>query len=92
MVTDRDLSSILTSFPYHKQEQLNSLMETLNKTEPHYIRCIKPNSVKRPASEVFEGMNVLRQLRYAGVFEAVEIRQTGYPFRMTHEQVWLAND
>ncbi len=27
----------------------------------------------------------LQQLRYAGVFEAVRIRQTGYPFRYSHE-------
>jgi len=27
----------------------------------------------------------LQQLRYAGVFEAVRIRQTGYPFRYTHQ-------
>ena len=27
----------------------------------------------------------LQQLRYAGVFEAVRIRQTGYPFRYSHK-------
>eukprot|EP01100_Stratorugosa_tubuloviscum_P007534 TRINITY_DN3124_c0_g1_i1.p1 TRINITY_DN3124_c0_g1~~TRINITY_DN3124_c0_g1_i1.p1 ORF type:complete len:1462 (-),score=863.00 TRINITY_DN3124_c0_g1_i1:229-4614(-) len=70
------------------REQLNDLMATLNPTEPHYIRCIKPNQNKRPASEDFHGGMVLRQLRYAGVFEAVQIRQTGYPFRLTHLDFW----
>lgn len=43
------------------QMQLHELMETLSSTEPHYIRCIKPNSVLKPA--VFENTNVLQQLR-----------------------------
>jgi myosin heavy subunit len=27
-------------------KQLNELMVTLNSTEPHYIRCVKPNKTK----------------------------------------------
>ena len=65
------------------RNQLNDLMKTLNSTEPHYIRCVKPNPDK--AAGDFRGTMVLEQLRYAGVFEAVQIRQSGYPFRYTHE-------
>jgi hypothetical protein len=65
------------------RRQLDNLMTALNATEPHYIRCIKPNSEKAP--DLFSGAMSLQQLRYAGVFEAVRIRQTGYPFRYTHE-------
>lgn len=36
-------------------------METLNQTEPHYIRCVKPNMVNKPGR--FENVNVLQQLR-----------------------------
>jgi myosin heavy subunit len=36
--------------------------------------------------QAFTGANVLRQLRYAGVFEAVTIRRTGFPYRMTHAE------
>lgn len=43
------------------QQQLQSLLETLSATEPHYIRCIKPNNVLKPA--IFENCNVLQQLR-----------------------------
>jgi myosin V len=43
------------------QIQLHELMETLSSTEPHYIRCIKPNSVLKPG--IFENTNVLQQLR-----------------------------
>ena len=43
------------------QQQLQSLLETLSSTEPHYIRCVKPNSLLKPA--IFENQNVLQQLR-----------------------------
>ncbi|KAA0165511.1 hypothetical protein FNF31_01856 [Cafeteria roenbergensis] len=64
------------------RKQLDSLMGVLNKTFPHYVRCVKSNSVKKP--RIFESGLCLRQLRYAGVFEAVKIRQRGFPFRWTH--------
>jgi len=67
-------------------KQLNDLMGTLNATEPHYIRCIKPNSTKSQMS--FEGGMSLEQLQYAGVFEAIQIRKHGFPFRMTHHEFW----
>ena len=63
-------------------KQLGDLMQTLNATEPHYIRCVKPNSSKSPMH--FEGQMSLEQLQYAGVFEAITIRKHGFPFRLTH--------
>lgn len=36
-------------------------METLSTAEPHYIRCVKPNTVLQPG--IFENFNVLNQLR-----------------------------
>ncbi|WZY81644.1 hypothetical protein YC2023_028028 [Brassica napus] len=50
-------SSIGTRF----KQQLQALMETLNTTEPHYIRCVKPNTVLKPS--IFENDTVLNQLR-----------------------------
>jgi myosin-5 len=43
------------------KQQLQALMETLSKTEPHYVRCVKPNSLNRP--QKFESLSVLHQLR-----------------------------
>lgn len=43
------------------QQQLQQLLETLSSTEPHYIRCVKPNNLLKPA--IFENKNVLQQLR-----------------------------
>ncbi|KAI4963743.1 hypothetical protein ZWY2020_010574, partial [Hordeum vulgare] len=59
--------------------QLHELMETLSSTEPHYIRCVKPNNLLKPAT--FENINVLQQLRCSGVLEAIRISCAGYPTR-----------
>ena len=64
------------------RNNLNDLMKKLNATEPHYIRCVKPNSYKQANN--YEGFMCLQQLRYAGVFEAVAIRKQGFPFRYNH--------
>ena len=61
--------------------QLGLLNETLMSTTPHYVRCIKPNKVKKP--HVFDHQMVLNQLLYAGVLETVKVRKQGFPFRET---------
>ncbi len=62
------------------KEQLNTLMVTLGATNPHYVRCIKPNTKKSPS--MWDKNLVLLQLRYAGMMETIKIRQMGYPSRM----------
>jgi len=66
------------------RNQLNELMAILRKTECRYIRCIKPNSGQEANN--FDGRKCLEQLSASGVFEAVEIRKTGFPFRLFHEE------
>ncbi|XP_037496894.1 myosin-12 isoform X2 [Jatropha curcas] len=73
-------SSIGTRF----KQQLQSLMETLNTTEPHYIRCVKPNTILKPG--IFENFNVLNQLRCGGVLEAIRISCAGYPTKRTFDE------
>uniref|UniRef100_A0A6B2KWF1 Myosin motor domain-containing protein n=1 Tax=Arcella intermedia TaxID=1963864 RepID=A0A6B2KWF1_9EUKA len=77
-----------TSLGGQFRQQLSSLMEMINKTYPHYIRCIKPNEKKAHAAKEFDAPMSLKQLTYAGVFEAVSIRRQGYPFRLTHERFY----
>ncbi|KAJ8601623.1 hypothetical protein CTAYLR_007256 [Chrysophaeum taylorii] len=59
--------------------QLASLMGTLDATDAHYVRCIKPNAEK--VRDIFTSRLVLEQLRYSGVFETVAIQRSGWPFR-----------
>ncbi|KAG9447665.1 hypothetical protein H6P81_013793 [Aristolochia fimbriata] len=63
------------------KQQLQALLETLSATEPHYIRCVKPNNLLKPS--IFENDNVLQQLRCGGVMEAIRISCAGYPTRRT---------
>lgn len=65
------------------KSQLDLLMLRLNSMEPHFIRCIKPTSQKLP--NIFEGDLVLNQMRYLGLQALCELRQTGFPLRITHE-------
>ncbi|KAI4340198.1 hypothetical protein MLD38_025060 [Melastoma candidum] len=74
-------SSKFSSIGSRFKQQVQQLMEILNSTEPHYIRCIKPNDELRP--HLFENVNVLQQLRSGGVLEAIQIKCAGYPTRKT---------
>ncbi|CAN8312392.1 unnamed protein product [Cochlearia groenlandica] len=78
---DSSRSSKFSSIGTRFKQQLHSLMETLSRTEPHYIRCIKPNNVLKPG--IFENFNVIHQLRCGGVLEAIRISCAGYPTRLS---------
>jgi myosin V len=62
--------------------QLNSLMKNLNETQSRYIRCIKPNSLKKPL--ILQHMTSIEQLRCAGVVAAVTISRSAFPNRLDH--------
>jgi myosin protein heavy chain len=62
----------------HK-EQLGQLMTQLSATQPHFVRCIVPNSQKTPGK--VEVNLVLDQLRCNGVLEGIRIARLGYPNR-----------
>ncbi|XP_047307898.1 myosin-17-like [Impatiens glandulifera] len=84
---DSSKSSKFSSIGSRFKLQLQSLMETLNSTEPHYIRCVKPNNVLKPA--IFENANIIQQLRCGGVLEAIRISCAGYPTRRTFYEFLL---
>jgi len=62
------------------REQLNSLMSTLQATEPHFIRCIVPNETKSPG--VCDAALIMHQLTCNGVLEGIRICRKGFPNRM----------
>ncbi|OQS07786.1 myosin, partial [Thraustotheca clavata] len=64
--------------------QLLHLMEMLQHTSPHYVRCIKPND--SATARVIDRDRVVEQLRCNGVLQAVQVARAGYPVRMLHEE------
>lgn len=59
--------------------QLDSLLKKIHTTQSHYLRCIKTNSNKLPRQ--VDLPLVVSQLTCSGVFQAVSIMKSGYPFR-----------
>lgn len=91
MAESRD-SFVADMFPAAKQSRgraptlggqfrtsLQELYEKLNSTDPHFIKCLKTNQVKKAG--VFEGEYCLRQITYLGLLEVVNIRRQGFPVR-----------
>ncbi|XP_054861298.1 unconventional myosin-XV [Amphiprion ocellaris] len=62
------------------QQSLLELVEKMERCNPFFVRCIKPNNTKQPG--VFEDDLVSSQLRHSGVLETIRIRREGYPIRM----------
>merc|ERR1711976_443905 len=62
--------------------QLGELMTTLHSTEPHFIRCIVPNTHKQPL--VVETELIMHQLTCNGVLEGIRVCMLGFPNRMLY--------
>ncbi|XP_047330260.1 myosin-1-like [Impatiens glandulifera] len=72
--------SVATKF----KGQLFKLMQRLESTTPHFIRCIKPNNYQSPG--IYDQRLILQQLRCCGVIEVVRISRSGFPTRMSHQK------
>ncbi|XDA82156.1 hypothetical protein R6Z07F_012076 [Ovis aries] len=60
-----------------------SLMDLLSKMvvgQPHFVRCIKPNSERQ--ARKYDKEKVVLQLRYTGILETARIRRLGYSHRI----------
>merc|ERR1712235_119470 len=66
------------------RESLGRLMTNLRSTQPHFVRCIIPNEIKKPG--YMEWNLVLHQLRCNGVLEGIRICRKGYPSRVQYDE------
>jgi myosin V len=67
------------------RSQLTSLMTLLSATRTRYIRCIKPNTFKKPRVMMY--VSTVEQLRCAGVVAAVTMSRSAFPNRLEHGTV-----
>ncbi|KAL6106593.1 myo5a [Pungitius sinensis] len=66
------------------RQSLHLLMDTLNATTPHYVRCIKPNDHK--SSFIMDPVRAVQQLRACGILETIRISAAGFPSRWTYQE------
>merc|ERR1719447_2031297 len=64
--------------------QLDDLMTTLYKTEPHFIRCVVPNTHKQPGG--VEPDLVMHQYKCNGVLAGIAICRKGFPNKMLYPE------
>merc|ERR1712079_919131 len=62
--------------------QLDDLMTTLYKTEPHFIRCVVPNTHKQPGGVQPE--LVMHQYKCNGVLAGIAICRLGFPNKLLY--------
>eukprot|EP00808_Paulinella_micropora_P026625 g45987.t1 len=89
--SDTFVAALLSKFDPNKRKesvgtaflnQLGELVRTLKATEPHFVRCINPNSKK--TRQLFELGYVAPQLVNGGLVEAVRMLKLGYPTRYSY--------
>merc|ERR1712168_517894 len=61
---------------------LGELMTTLYNCEPHFVRCLVPNTHKTPG--MVEPLLIMHQLQCNGVLEGIRICMRGFPNRMLY--------
>merc|ERR1719312_1101978 len=66
------------------KSQLDDLMTTLYKTEPHFIRCVVPNPHKQPGG--VEPELVMHQYQCNGVLAGIAICRAGFPNKMLYPE------
>ena len=64
--------------------QLDDLMSTLYKTEPHFIRCVVPNTHKQPGG--VEPALIMHQYQCNGVLAGIAICRKGFPNKMLYPE------
>ena len=64
------------------RQQLRNLRSKIDKTSPHYVRCLKPNDMLVP--DHFDAAVVAEQLKCGGILEAVRVARAGFTQHYPH--------
>ncbi|GAX27212.1 hypothetical protein FisN_13Lh232 [Fistulifera solaris] len=64
------------------RNQLRDLRDKIGLTNPHYIRCLKPNDQLIP--DVYDTAIVAEQLKCGGILEAVRVARAGFTQHYAH--------
>ena len=65
--------------------QLAQLLQTVEVSQPTYIKCINPNLTGSADPADFNSHYVCDQLRSTGMLEAIKIRKIGFSYRETFD-------
>ncbi|KAJ0765749.1 putative myosin ATPase [Helianthus annuus] len=65
-------------------DHLSKLINQMENSKQHFIRCIKPNTKKLPG--IYESDIVWEQLKCSQVMEVMQISKSRYPLRFTHQE------
>eukprot|EP00004_Rigifila_ramosa_P018132 TRINITY_DN447_c0_g1_i1.p1 TRINITY_DN447_c0_g1~~TRINITY_DN447_c0_g1_i1.p1 ORF type:complete len:2271 (-),score=688.57 TRINITY_DN447_c0_g1_i1:82-6540(-) len=64
-------------------QSLRALVNSMNNTVCHFIRCIKPNQKQVP--DLFEELSILDQIRCNGMVDALSLMHAGFPTRCPYD-------
>ncbi|XP_038079118.1 myosin-IIIb-like isoform X2 [Patiria miniata] len=76
----KNRQTVASYFRYSLRELLFKMVTS----QPHFVRCIKPNNDRVPGQ--FDEEKVLTQLRYTGVLETTRIRRQGFSHRILFQE------
>ena len=84
-----------TTVGHKMKTQCAQLVTDLMATNPHYVRCLKPNDTKQAG--VFDDARIEHQCKYLGLLENVRVRRAGFAYRQdfhrfNHRYLMLLSD
>lgn len=77
---NNSIGSKSVSFQFKKQ--MKELMNIIDKTNVHYIRCFKPNNISK--SNVFNRSKILEQLNNNGILETIKVSRSSFAVKYSY--------
>jgi myosin heavy subunit len=71
---------------YKFRNEMQSLMDELLSCECAFVRCIKPNEIKK--KDFWVPALALNQIRYLGILDSINVRRNSLPVRKMYEEFY----